>query len=266
MSALEPMQLYGLSGGAIIGAELLEEVLQGPEDQLVIIGHSMGAITASDLAVEQAARRSVVLVLVSPAFLVRGKEEAKEALAASGARRQLSRARLLQLRIFRSIVRAILQLPGLVYSRGFWERSLSSVVFSASRMGQQRFALQVLRYRWPSLCQGWALGLANFVVARLAGGLEEDADALRRLRAATPHAARAPSAGPGLRLLIVAGSQDKVIPVKLSRKLQSLLGCELVTLEGCGHCCHEEDPQGFAQLVANFVRRGVLPDASELRR
>ena len=26
---------------------------------------------------------------------------------------------------------------------------------------------QVLRYRWPSLCEGWALGLANFVTARL---------------------------------------------------------------------------------------------------
>ena len=63
-------------------------------------------------------------------------------------------------------------------------------------------------------------------------------------------------------MLLVTGSQDRAVPVSNTERLQRTLGCPLVLLDGLGHVAHEEDPAGFAKLVADYVRHGVLPAAS----
>ncbi|CAE7860046.1 unnamed protein product [Symbiodinium necroappetens] len=66
-------------------------------------------------------------------------------------------------------------------------------------MGAERLDKQVLLYRWPSLCEGWALGLANFVSVRLLS-ISEDGLVLQRL----VDACKARK----LRVLIVSGGKD----------------------------------------------------------
>jgi len=241
--------LYSLTGNAILGSALIDAETSMPDDEVVVIGHSMGAITASEVAVRQCSRRPVALVLVSPAFLLKAGADL-EPPAHPKPRRGLSLGNVLSLRLLRAIVRAFLQAPGVVYSRGFWEKGLDGAAYKRKQLGEERFAAQVLRYRWPSLFRGWSEGLANFVVARLADGASEDVGALQRLVSAK---------GSGnLRVLIVTGSEDKVIPASLTKRLQSMLECEMVVLEGVGHVAHEEEPAKFSEVVAKFVRgKGV---------
>eukprot|EP00435_Cladocopium_sp_Y103_P041199 s1192_g11.t1 len=111
----------------------------------------MGAITAAALAVSSArGGNKVKLVLESPAFLSKLCDRLEPS--------KIGRVTALALRWQRRVLRLVLQLPGLTYSRRFWQRGLAM----AGPMEEERARLQVLRYRWPSLCEHWALGLANF--------------------------------------------------------------------------------------------------------
>ncbi|GAX85436.1 hypothetical protein CEUSTIGMA_g12852.t1 [Chlamydomonas eustigma] len=62
---------------------------------------------------------------------------------------------------------------------------------------------------------------------------------------------------PSLRVLIIHGQQDMLVPVSNSMRLAALLppgcDCELLVLEQCGHMPHEEWPQEFSQLVSHYV-------------
>ncbi|CAE7572318.1 unnamed protein product [Symbiodinium sp. CCMP2592] len=190
---LSAAQMYTLTGNAILAGALLDR--ESDQRNSLIIGHSMGAITASAVAIARAGRDpgSVALILESPAFLVKPSSESRT--------RRLGRAAVLGLRLQRLFLRFVLQLPGLTYNRLFWRSGLASAY---ADMDAVRLDKQVLLYRWPSLCEGWALGLANFVSARLLS-IGEDALVLQRLVDAC-------KAGK-LRVLIVTGDKDLLQPL-----------------------------------------------------
>ena len=66
---------------------------------------------------------------------------------------------------------------------------------------------------------------------------------------------------PQLRVLIVHGRDDLLVPLSNSERLAQLLppgcGCELVVMEKCGHVPHEERPEQLAKMVAEFIGRGA---------
>lgn len=141
----------------------------------------------------------------------------------------------------------------------------------------------VRAYRWPSLCQGWSLGLTRFTAAALAessgsssssgsgGSSASDVGVLKRLESAVSQ---------GLPVLVVHGACDKVIPASNSRFLAERLSAaaavdddgtprpdspllpsaqgdnvHLVEFDSSGHLPHEEEPLAFADAVAGFVAK-----------
>ena len=151
----------------------------------------------------------------------------------------------------------------------------------------------VRAYRWPSLCQGWSLGLTRFTAAALAessggssssgsgssGSSASDVDVgvLKQLESAVSQ---------GLPVLVVHGACDKVIPASNSRFLAERLSAaaaaaktatadddgtprpdspllpsaqsdnvHVVEFESSGHLPHEEEPLAFADAVAGFVAK-----------
>ncbi|CAM9720309.1 unnamed protein product, partial [Chrysoparadoxa australica] len=117
------------------------------------------------------------------------------------------------------------------------------------------------RYRWPTLIRGWDLGIASFTLAQALGisqaggsracsGEEDTRGLLERL---------AEAAGSGMRVMLVHGTADKVIPLASSRSLREAIpGAQLVEMEGSGHCPHEDMVESFVSEVSAFVK-GPLP-------
>eukprot|EP00434_Breviolum_minutum_P011884 symbB.v1.2.010485.t1/scaffold674.1/size176181/2 len=265
--SFQNVQTYTLSGNAVIaGAVLNAEHCIG--NKIVILGHSMGAITAAALAVNKARSGcKVTLVLESPAFLSKPSSSLKSS--------KIGMAKGLLLRLQRRILRVVLQVPGFTYSRLFWQRGLAMATRELDKEGAER---QVLRYRWPSLSENWALGLANFVTARLITMEDVDRDGVDfhpgpgltlmvvdlasmvqfHQDALVLHELIEASLENHLRVLIITGDQDRVVPVARSKFLQKLLQCDLQIMEGCGHIAHEEDPVTFADHVARSFASGAM--------
>jgi len=189
----------------------------------------MGAVSASlaALALAPAARARALLVLESPAIFAPGPD----GCLPPGPPRLAAWSLKPVLALLPFFLRQA------VYNRRFWERGLG--------LAGGCDAESVMMYRWPSLVQDWDRGLARFVATRLHGAPEE-AGLVGRLKVAV--------AEDGLRVVVVHGEADRIVPVGNSQRLAKALGAELVRLPGVGHTAHEEDAPGFAQAVA-----GALP-------
>lgn len=240
---------YGTARNAAIGLGLLDGRAQpGPP---LLVGHSMGALSSAEMALELAQRPAteepVRVVLVAPALFA-----TKKRAGGAGARRPGRWRRLLCLPA-RVLLPAALEaflpvvLRALVYSPRFWLKGLRSAWGSAGPNGVS--AAVVDRYRWPSLAADWDKGMARFAASKAAASFEEGAGGgpgrVERL-AALSAAGRA-------RVLIVHGAEDKVVPLANSRALAAELGAALVELSGVGHCPQEEDPDGFASVVGRWL-------------
>jgi pimeloyl-ACP methyl ester carboxylesterase len=97
---------------------------------------------------------------------------------------------------------------------------------------------------------------------RLAQAVRQRLDPLKASSGPLPSAAVAAAETPAkLRVLIVHGRDDLLVPVSNSECLAALLppgcGCELVVMERCGHVPHEERPEELAEIIAEFVERGM---------
>ncbi len=59
----------------------------------------------------------------------------------------------------------------------------------------------------------------------------------------------------GMRVVIIHGKEDRVIPFKRSEELKEKIpGALLVPVEDCGHFIHEEKPQEFlAEILKHIV-------------
>jgi len=159
----------------------------------------------------------------------------------------------------------ILFLRQIVRSAAFWRKGLSQAVGSgsASRMD----ASWVDGYRRPSAVIGWDQGMLRVVLAAVTGGKnnvfaaaaakeeEEEAgeEAAERKRKAELSVVEA-LAGSGVRVLIIHGEGDAIVPVSNSRRLASMLpGAWLVLMPGVGHMPHEERPEDFLEAVHSFM-------------
>jgi pimeloyl-ACP methyl ester carboxylesterase len=168
------------------------------------------------------------------------------------------------------LVRAII-LP-LLWSARFWERGVGAAYADAARLAPP----MLTRYRWPAQVAGADRGVACFVLSALLGarqlrtadltsvGAPEARDA--EARAAAALAMTDAQLVRALReaevpVLIVHGTDDRLVPLSNSRRLAQQLGplATLVELPGCGHCPQEEDPERVAEEVSAFLKaRQVL--------
>mmetsp|Transcript_7462 Transcript_7462/g.21080 ORF Transcript_7462/g.21080 Transcript_7462/m.21080 type:complete len:535 (-) Transcript_7462:143-1747(-) len=242
----------------------------GEQAKKVLIGHSMGGAAA----VEEVIRRPEgvdCVVLVSPAVVAfsptpppspRSKTEAAAAIP------RWRRWAAVVGNLFAAlcstaagVVLLMLQpmlvwlLRALVRSRAFWERGLRSAWYDSRGVTSEL----VDAYRMPQLVKGWEGGILRFVRAKLAGA----EGVMGRLRGATELAMLLTTAErfavavqrAGIRVLIVHGEADLLVPASNSRRLAAMVGAnaQLVQVPRCGHQPQEELPGDFVRWVVDFL-------------
>ncbi len=103
------------------------------------------------------------------------------------------------------------------------------------------------RYRWPSLVWRWDWGLAMFMLLRKRGRLfASESGAINRMIKRCEQ---------GMRVVIIHGKQDEIVPFERSEKLKEQIpGALLIPVEDCGHLVYEEKPQEFvAEILKHIV-------------
>ena len=184
------------------------------------------------LALPAEALRRTALVLVSP--VIPSEDSAGLTGDARAARRVFAPPRWC-LRLTSWLLPWLLR--RLVHRRGFWPKALQ-----AAGGGNSVDDELVMHYRWPSLVEGWDRGLASWVISRLAFGGEASGLAARLRKAKDD----------GLRVLVVHGEEDPLVPLGGSEALARALGAPLAR-SGSGHSPHEDSPGDFAEVVSGFV-------------
>ncbi|CAL8467707.1 g7245 [Coccomyxa elongata] len=147
----------------------------------------------------------------------------------------------------------VLGLRSAVRSRAFWERGLASAWYAKDGVTPKI----VDAYRLPQLVRGWEWGLLRFLRARVAGGknvwkaLQSGyAQATRGQAERLAHAV----AQHNIKVLIIHGEQDALVPLWNSRRLAGVLpGASLQVFTCCGHMPMEECPDRFIETVSEFV-------------
>ncbi|KAL0041381.1 hypothetical protein WJX79_001388 [Trebouxia sp. C0005] len=148
----------------------------------------------------------------------------------------------------------VLFLRTLVRSRLFWVRGLSNAWHSRDGVSDEL----VDAYRLPQLVKGWEIGLVRFVRAQVADSrtfvqVLKDAYNGRTPLSQAEQLAHA-VAQQDIKVLILHGSGDRLVPVSNSRRLAKLMpNAELIEYVDCGHVPQEELPKQFIQSVKTFV-------------
>ena len=241
------VEAYTLENNGEVGLGVLDAVARraGGAPKRVLVGHSMGGLTAAKMAAKHP-EACAGLVLVDPAIVAANG-------ASRGFRRAVARAafRAAFLLVYplTLLLRPFLLIPvrGLVRSLRFWYNGLG---FAYADQGKVDRVL-VDNYRRAKTVIDWDVGLLQFVLAQFKAAAEDagEEDLVPRLdRAAREH---------GIPILILHGAEDRIVPVSNSRALARALDCELAVFPTCGHQPQEELPEEFAGAVADWLRRRV---------
>jgi len=236
---------YSLAVSAVQAMAVLSRAAHPlpPAAPRLLIGHSLGALTAVRAAAAAPAGSVAALVLVAPAIPggaapLAPVVDTERAVRSPGAQPRSARAAAAAtaLRLVGPLLTALLRMA--VRSRRFWERSLAAVRGDGAVPPPPLLAA----YRRPGLVRGWEAGMLRFVAARLTDEPMEPAAAeLARLAAS------------GVRVLIVHGERDRVVPPANSRLLAACVpGSCLELMAGIGHCPQEEAPELFTAMVVNW--------------
>eukprot|EP00884_Botryococcus_braunii_P016848 jgi/Botrbrau1/3847/Bobra.0183s0072.1 len=148
----------------------------------------------------------------------------------------------------------VLALRAAVRSRAFWERGIGSAWFAPAGLT----ADLIDAYRRPQLVRGWELGLVRFLMARVSGGRSLGQilrDAYNgKVQPLQAEQLASVVARYGIKVLIVHGEGDVLVPVSNSKRLAAMLpGARLVVYQKCGHTPQEEMPDKFVETVADFL-------------
>lgn len=143
-----------------------------------------------------------------------------------------------------------------VRRRGFWEKGLRS-----AWLNKPGVTLAVVNgYRRPQLVRGWETGMLDFLAARTRArrdighsvreawrGIADPGPAERLATSLARH--------PEIKVLIIHGKQDRLVPASNSRRLVKMLpNAELVELDACGHIPQEEVPDQFTDVMQRFLQ------------
>jgi pimeloyl-ACP methyl ester carboxylesterase len=222
---------------------------------VVYVGHSMGAVSATDAAVRAAeSGRRTALVLIAPAIVASRRPPGPPVSKRPSivARAVGAVTRLVVTRWpFRILVRR------LVLAKDFWPRGLGATYGERARQDTDQLNAYAKRYARAAGVVGWERGLLAFCAARLEQVLNAllTGDSIE----ARLSNALASSSTPLDRVLVVNGINDALVPVANARRLVENLrtsapaaSVELVEVEGAGHCPHEEGD--LSQEIDAFIK------------
>ena len=220
---------------------------------VVYVGHSMGAVSATDAAVRAAeAGTRAALVLIAPA-IVAGRSIGPPSVKRRSviARAVGAVTRLVVTRWpFRVFVRR------LVLAKDFWPRGLGATYGARARQDTDNVDAYAKRYARAAGAVGWERGLLTFCAARLEQVLNAllTGDSIEARLARTLRSAYIPLD----RVLIINGVDDALVPVANARRLVENLkksapaaSVELVEIAGAGHCPHEEGD--LSETIGRFI-------------
>ena len=263
---------YSLANAASATAQLLNTVAEernvAPDAPRLLVGHSLGALVAVRAAATLGGSARVAgLVLVAPAILAQGgngQPPRQHNTVAVVARAVGKAALLLPLSLVAPVI-SFFVLPVLrsaVRNINFWRSGLRGA-FVAKHLVTTRL---VDMYRRPACVRDWDIGMLRFVASRVSPG--GPLDVLREAAAAVrhPHSAHqlpgsvalSELARAGVRVLIVHGDQDALVPVTNSVRLaRQVANAQLVVIPQCGHNPQEEQPDALLQAVTRWWAEGA---------
>jgi len=203
---------------------------------LLLMGHSMGAITTLHMALDwQDDVSTKRIVLVSPAFLPQRRGHDEEP---SHRRRHIRHSPI------RSLVNPPLQyvLRRLVGTPGFWRNGLQLAWGEPKRLSDT----DVLRFQWPSIGKGWEVGLLDFSRAQFRYGATSAS--LKKLMTQVLQL-------PNTTVDVILAANDRVVEPKTVRDfLRDFPSVNIVELPGLGHDPFEEDVGVFVDTVEELLR------------
>ena len=226
---------YSPINSAIISNELITE-------RDVIIGHSMGCL----IGIESAFMKRVkTLILIAPAVKTPKKfklpELLRNALAILSVLLSLLISPFVLFFLRRFVVREKFWVNGLAFARGD----------STKPVPQHIIDLYMKPIGWP----GWDYGLLNFSRAMALYQAVAGHEVWRKLKEV---------ADSGANVVIVHGTNDRVVPIANSRALvKAVPSIKLVEINGLGHVPHEENPLQFSQIVRSCVNGQVVRPNTE---
>ena len=227
---------FTLLRNAEVSLDLVDLVTEDLNDKggLILMGHSMGCISAAHAALQRA-EQTRALVLVAPAI------RAVTGSGAAGPGWPVTRARgAIASKIVYAVIRPFLLvlLRALVRSKAFWQRGLGAAFSDKTKVSEET----VDGYRRAKMVKRWDVGMIKFVVAQIFGGgtrgLVEGIASLSRR---------------GVKVVIIHGEDDRIVPCSNSRRLAEIIpGCELKVLPRCGHNPQEEAQEAFVRELKRW--------------
>jgi pimeloyl-ACP methyl ester carboxylesterase len=234
---------------------------------VLLVGHSMGAITSLHMATMLPPDCAVDVVLVAPALglrhhkgttkMIKNKHDGNEtdgsdlqALDPPGSK---PRRRLILGGVVSRVARlgqalARYGLRWAVGRRFFWKTGLKLAWGDCRRVTDA----DALRFQWPAVLEGWEQGLLDFAAdqGRIPAPCSEKE--LVRHVLDRPHA----------RVFVILGGKDPVVSnATIAAFFKDFAGVVCETMDGLGHDPFEEDVPGFIQLVKSML----LPKNEEVQ-
>lgn len=221
-----------------------------PHKPHIIIAHSMGALAAVHATYAQPKRIQALILIapaIVPAVLKRNWLTRLAVLVRSG----LAAVSLFLTAILTPLLVFIVR--RLVTPESFWRRGLRFSRSPASHLPES----VISGYRHPITAPYWEKGIIKFSRAALKQKITESVGEYDFVHLLA-------SLGPALPpVLVIHGRDDVLVPLSNSRRVVSALpGARLMVMEKCGHVPHEENPQLFAQIVANFCKETATSEDS----
>ena len=234
------LEWYTHEASAAIGNEILMQKVnanaeqEGSPKSVALMGHSMGALSALQMALTLPKETSKFVVLASPALGVRQCCAGKKA-SSSPVKKQASVLEEMAYPL------ASFALRRLVGSENFWKTGLQSLWGNPKKVTES----DVLRFQWPSIGAGWERGLIDFARAQGLPSSETDESLLQKVVDL-----------PNTKVFVVLGSEDRITPSKQMRQfLDAFPQVEVVEMEGVGHDSFEENTEAFVGHVEEFLAK-----------
>lgn len=233
----DPLYWYSTAGSADLAKSLLHQKYPlSQNDTIVLVGHSLGALTTLKMSLNLPKEAEKRIILVAPALGIRQPPSGKstEPTRKSSGLLRIARTWLLE-RPSEYVLRRAVGRPG------FWRSGLKVAWGDAKRLKDN----DVLRFQWPSIHRGWETGLVRFTRAqsklfqhdRL--GPMPDEELLIRVLAM-----------PNTRVEVILGENDRIVPTDRVRKfLKPFPNISVTELAGLGHDPFEEDVEAFLQAI-----------------
>ena len=258
---------YTRASDAKVCAAIIEQMKSDASSsslETVLVGHSLGAVGAA-LACSNDIGASRV-VLVAPAIIV-GKTRSPKGRLPVTIRVVLACITATATAATWCLTYAmkpfvVFVLRQLVRNKQFWINGLSAAI-DKSRVASMPVNW-VDGYRQPSIVRGWEDGMFRVVLAAVAAA-NSPAEIFRAALAAARRDLDDQAADDeeedaiqaivksGVKVLIVHGENDAIVPVTNSRALVDRIpNARLEIVAQCGHMPHEESPQDFIRIVQSF--------------